>query len=320
MGFANLTDAQKELLRKFVENARQRTLVNDVLVEAPPPGKQGQGIGYVVSTTGEIDFLMSDFYGLCKASPPLMQLESGHYRITKEGFRSVDDNFQAPTPNKTGRDPLKPNWIGIIAICVAVTGTILSFLVPEVRHALGLDRSQTTQNLTELASLPTTGVPTSTPEILLTITPPTTQASMIDSQGVTGYLIIYPACNCSHTITSADSIVIRLRLMATTEKLVEKGADRISYTAFLDERELTQIDNYRRPAVYEENSVLRDDPAGAWWVYWDIPIDPLAVGEHTIKAQLMTRNSIDTGFEILSTGTSVDYQVTIRVVPPNTAP
>ena len=116
----------------------------------------------------------------------------------------------------------------------------------------------------------------------------------------TGYLIVYPSCNCEYNISLDETVFIRLRWGAKTLELAEQGANLVSYSLIIDSQVTIDLENYRKPAVLEEEPVLSGDLPETWWVYWDYPVKFTYPAEtHIIQSKLNTLAEIDNGWNVI---------------------
>jgi hypothetical protein len=150
-----------------------------------------------------------------------------------------------------------------------------------------------------------------TPTAQASPTPDTVSLSTLETQGQ--YVIVLPSCNCIVAITSAELALIRLRWGATTLELAEQGADFVDYTLIIDGETIQNVDDYRRSAVYVENSFNPMDPDGWYWVYWDIPT---IMSSGTVEATFESTAAINTGENIIPAGTLRNFKVEIREFSP----
>ena len=172
-------------------------------------------------------------------------------------------------------------------------------------------------------SLPTSTIlstlfPTFTPTATITPTP----WLVVDTFGSppflrdsdTGYRLIFPSCNCIYNMDGdEDTILVRLRWGAATAELAQQGADLISYSLVVDGNLVSDINNYRKPAILVEEPVFEKDAANAWWVYWDIPVTfDTSEGSHLIESELKTLTNVDNGWDVIPAGYVEQFQTTIR--------
>jgi hypothetical protein len=148
-------------------------------------------------------------------------------------------------------------------------------------------------------------------------------SSILESHGNTletqgNYVVVLPSCNCIVTVTQRERVLIRLRWGATTTELAEQGADFVNYSLIIDGKPIQNVKDYRRPAVYVENSFSPMDPDGWYWVYWDVPTSSYT---DTVEATFESTAAINNGENIIPAGTLKNFKVEFRhLVPGNRTP
>ena len=138
----------------------------------------------------------------------------------------------------------------------------------------------------------------------------------------TGYPLIFPSCNCSYRLNhDEDTILVRLRWGAATTELAEQGADLISYSLIVDGNLVSNLNNYRKPAIFVEEPVIDKDAANAWWVYWDIPVTlDTSKSSHLIETELKSLTNIDNGWDVIPGGYVEQFQTSITLFSLEIAP
>jgi hypothetical protein len=147
---------------------------------------------------------------------------------------------------------------------------------------------------------------TSTPSIEseLTATPITVREPKIISKSDS---------NSTVSVAHDQPIIVRLTWGAKTENLAETNADLLQYTLLIDGNLVPLLDDYRKPAIFEPDSFNGED---AWWVFWDVELESLPVGEHLLTVQILFVSDVFDGWYTSSAGGTAEWQATINVVSP----
>ncbi|NJC97901.1 MAG: hypothetical protein FIB03_16455 [Anaerolineae bacterium] len=129
----------------------------------------------------------------------------------------------------------------------------------------------------------------------------------------TGYIVIYPSCNCLNDLTELkefEPLVVRLRWGAKTAELAEKGANLISYSLYINGELVSNLEQYRKPAVFVQAPILEQDNSPSWWVYWDyLILEPKR--EIIVTGHIVANEEIDNGWNIISAGYEDTFSSTI---------
>jgi hypothetical protein len=129
--------------------------------------------------------------------------------------------------------------------------------------------------------------------------------------------IVYPSCNCYESKLVSFPFTIRLRWGGKTAAIAENGANLVSYSLKIDGVQVVDIDQYRKPAIFAQDPVLPSDDPAMWWVYWDYPVTNRddSKFDFFIQADLITLDSIDTGWDVISGNTIVNFELRIKISP-----
>jgi len=160
---------------------------------------------------------------------------------------------------------------------------------------------------------------TQTPDLLglsLTIAPtdqlvnPTIDVSKIDPE--TGYLIVYPDCQCEINVNAEQPILVRLMWGGKTAELAKQGSNLILYSLVIDGQEVLSLVKKEDP-VFEVNPPLEGDPDNAWWMYWDYALKFQSGSEtHHIQATRITLGNINNGWQEIPTGVKNLSEVQVK--------
>ena len=146
-----------------------------------------------------------------------------------------------------------------------------------------------------------------------TSTPTTSSVPLSDRSSLIANVnphIVLPVCNCEEHISTDESVVVRLRWGARTKNMVERGADWILYEIRVDNTVISDLSDYRKPAVFVPKSAYGED---AWWVYWDYPLGKLPEGDHMVEATFVPTKTVYDGWKTFQKGNSVILRVLLHV-------
>jgi len=128
--------------------------------------------------------------------------------------------------------------------------------------------------------------PTETP------TPSATSTPTITASPTPIPYIVLTRCDCTENVPQGEFVIVRLRWGANTKELAEEGADNVRYTLTINEEEVENIDQYRKPAVYEEAPFVNGE---LWWVYWDYPLGFVEQGRYIAQSRFLAEENINDG-------------------------
>jgi len=192
------------------------------------------------------------------------------------------------------------------------------------------NQSDTPQIALPTSTNPITDIPSVTPVFTSTNFPVPSSTATLSSVQIaqnatnelqrdpsTGYYIIYPSCNCAYSVaiySSHETFLMRLRWGAKNAELAERGANLLSYSLSIDEKNVSNLEKYRKPAILVKSPTLKDDQPNTWYVYWDYPMTLSDSSDHhTIQLTLTTLSAIDNGWNIIPAGVTDNFQTTIDV-------
>lgn len=127
--------------------------------------------------------------------------------------------------------------------------------------------------------------------------------------------IVYPSCDCYESVRVSFPFTIRLRWGGKTAALAESGADLVLYSLKINEMQIKELDQFRKPAIFAQDAVLEGDDPEMWWVYWDYLVQNRDASEKDflIQVELITLGSIDTGREIIPESTFMSFESNIKI-------
>jgi len=141
----------------------------------------------------------------------------------------------------------------------------------------------------------------------------TEKANKFPRDTATGYPVIYPSCDCYDDETVLGPFIVRLRWGAKTQELAENGADLVSYSININGKDISDVTQYRKPAIFIQTPTLEGDLPDTWWVYWDIPITDTKESSYLIQVNLITLKDVDNGWNVLPAGKKTRLKTNIKM-------
>jgi len=208
------------------------------------------------------------------------------------------------------------------AIIIAIIGLIGTALTAYFGYLSNRPLDQVNQETPIISTLPSPPTQTfASPSLQPSPSPSAVQqineVSQLPRDPATGFQVIYPSCNILYDLTDQkefEPLIVRLRWGAKTAELAEMGAGSISYTLSINGEPVSDIEQYRKSAIFVQDSICEQDMPESWWVYWDYIISKAPGVEIRVFVSIVSLEELDNGWNLIPAGYEENFEKTIDLL------